>query len=212
MFWVVVASILGGTLLLAGVPKLGDRDGLLMVVKGYRLLPASLERLVAVTLPYVEVAIGVLLIAGVGGRWSAAAATVLFAGFVTGLTVNLARGRRDLDCGCFAFSAGHEVPRIGWFHAVRAGAFMTVAAALALVPTPEVAPVARLVGVAAGLLILLAAVAVAQIRAVVHLGRRPVDDYLTAASMNLRASNTVSRYDTAVIDLQQLPRQTGLVR
>ncbi|EME15474.1 MauE/DoxX family redox-associated membrane protein [Rhodococcus triatomae] len=212
MFWVVVASVLGGTLLLAGVPKLGDRDGLLTVVKGYRLLPAPAERTVAATLPFAEVAIGVLLIAGLGGRWPAAAATVLFAGFVTGLTVNLARGRRDLDCGCFAFGAGHEVPRIGWFHAGRAALFAVAALALTVAPAPEVTPVGRLVGVAGGLLLVLAVVSVAQLRAVVHPGRRPVDDYLTSASITLRAADTVSRYDTAVIDIHNLPRQTGRVR
>ncbi|MGW4479959.1 MauE/DoxX family redox-associated membrane protein [Rhodococcus triatomae] len=212
MFWVVVASVLGGTLLLAGVPKLGDRDGLLTVVKGYRLLPAPAERTVAATLPFVEVVIGVLLIAGLGGRWTAAAATVLFTGFLTGLTVNLARGRRDLDCGCFAFGTGHEVPRIGWFHAGRAGLFALAAAALTAVPAPDVTPVGRLVGVAGGLLLLLAVVVVAQIRAVVHLGRRPVDDYLTSASIRLRAADAVSKHDTPVIDLHNLPRQTGQVR
>ncbi|MFD1812405.1 MauE/DoxX family redox-associated membrane protein [Rhodococcus gannanensis] len=212
MFWVVVASILGGTLLLAGVPKLGDRDGLLTVVKGYRLLPAPAERTVAATLPFVEVVIGVLLIAGLGGRWTAAAATVLFTGFLTGLTVNLARGRRDLDCGCFAFGTGHEVPQIGWFHAGRAGLFAVASAALTAVPAPDVTPVGRLVGVAGGLLLLLAVVVVAQIRAVVHLGRRPVDDYLTSASIRLRAADAVSKYDTPVIDLHNLPRQTGQVR
>ena len=170
MIWVVLASILGGTLLLAGIPKLRDRDGLLTVVKGYRLLPAPAERAVAATLPYVEVLVGVLLILGIGGRWPAVAAALLFTAFTTGLTVNLARGRRDLDCGCFAFGA-HEVPQIGWFHAARAASFTVAALVLAL-----------------------AVVAVAQIRSVVHVGRRPVDDYLSAASIRLRATSTVSRY------------------
>ena len=111
MIWVVLASILGGTLLLAGIPKLRDRDGLLTVVKGYRLLPAPAERAVAAPLPFVEVVVGALLILGIGGRWPAVAAALLFTAFTTGLTVNLARGRRDLDCGCFAFGA-HEVPQI----------------------------------------------------------------------------------------------------
>lgn len=194
MIWVVVASIIGGALLLAGVPKLGDRDGLLTVVKGYRLLPAWAERVVAAVLPVVEVGTGILLILGVGSRVTAVASVLLFGTFTVGLTVNLARGRRDLDCGCFAFGTGHEVPRIGWFHAARAASFAAAASALAVAPVPDLSPAGRLVGIVAGLLILLAAVAVAQIRSVVHLGRRPVDDYLSAASISLRAAGTVSRY------------------
>lgn len=193
MFWVVVASILGGTLLLAGIPKLRDRDGLLTVVKGYRLLPAGAERAVATMLPYVEVLVGVLLLLGIGGRWPAAAAALLFAAFTIGLTVNLARGRRDLDCGCFAFGA-HEVPRIGWFHAARAASFTAAALVLTGAGSTDVTVPEHLAAVVGGLLGVLAVVAVVQIRAVVHVGRRPVDDYLTAASIRLRATSTVSRY------------------
>lgn len=193
MIWVVLASILGGTLLLAGIPKLRDRDGLLTVVKGYRLLPAPAERAVVATLPYVEVLVGVLLILGIGGRWPAVAAALLFTAFTTGLTVNLARGRRDLDCGCFAFGA-HEVPQIGWFHAARAASFTVAALVLALAGSVSVTVPERLAAVAGGLLVVLAVVAVAQIRSVVHVGRRPVDDYLSAASIRLRATSTVSRY------------------
>ncbi|MGW0174093.1 MauE/DoxX family redox-associated membrane protein [Rhodococcus sp. NPDC003322] len=197
MIWVLTASIVGGTLLLAGVPKLGDRDGLLTVVKGYRLLPAWAERAVAAVLPIVEVGVGVLLIVGLGERWPAAAAALLFAGFAVGLTVNLARGRRDLDCGCFAFGATHDVPRIGWFHAVRAGSLAALALVLALVPAPEISAIGRLIAVLIGLLVLLAVVALAQLRTVIHIGHRPVDDHLSAASIRLRAVSTASKYGTA---------------
>ncbi|MDN5544381.1 MAG: methylamine utilization protein, partial [Rhodococcus sp. (in: high G+C Gram-positive bacteria)] len=43
-------------------------------------------------------------------------------------------------------------------------------------------------------LLVLAGVALAQIRSVVHLGRRPVDDYLSSASIRLRTAETASRY------------------
>ncbi|SQI31040.1 putative methylamine utilization protein [Rhodococcus coprophilus] len=193
MFWAMVASILGGTLLLAGIPKLRDRDGLLTVVKGYRLLPDRMERVVAGSLPLVEVLVGTALILGIAGVWAASGAALLFAAFTFGLTVNLARGRRDLDCGCFAFSA-HEVPRIGWFHAARAASFAVTALVLAATHPSGIAPLEQLIGASAGLLIVLAVVAVVQIRSVVHFGRRPVDDYLTSASIRLRAVSTESKY------------------
>ncbi|OOL29056.1 methylamine utilization protein, partial [Rhodococcus rhodochrous] len=43
-------------------------------------------------------------------------------------------------------------------------------------------------------LALAAGLAVAQLRSVVHVGRRPVDEHLTGASIELRAVSTVSRY------------------
>ncbi len=50
------------------------------------------------------------------------------------------------------------------------------------------------VAATSGFLFVLAGVALAQIRSVVHLGRRPVDDYLSSASIRLRTAETASRY------------------
>ena len=38
MLWTMIAAAVGGVLLLAGVPKVRDREGLLRVVRGYRIL------------------------------------------------------------------------------------------------------------------------------------------------------------------------------
>ena len=116
----------------------------------------------------------------------------MFASFFTGLTINLLRGRRDLDCGCFAFGVG-EIPRIGWFHAVRAGTLAVIAVAVAATAGQAEIGV-QVVAATFGFLLVLAGVALAQIRSVVHLGRRPVDDYLSSASIRLRTAETASRY------------------
>lgn len=194
MLWTMIAAAVGGVLLLAGVPKVRDREGLLRVVRGYRLLPAPLERLVAATLPSVEIALGVALIAGFAPRIAAAVAAVLFAGFCVGLTVNLLRGRRELDCGCFAFGNEGEAPRIGWFHAVRAAALAVVAGALAATTSSDPTPAEHVLAVAGVLVALAAIVAALQLRSVVHLGRRPVDEHLSRASIELRVASAISRY------------------
>ncbi|MGW9564706.1 MauE/DoxX family redox-associated membrane protein [Prescottella equi] len=194
MLWTMIAAAVGGVLLLAGAPKVRDREGLLRVVRGYRILPASLERLVAATLPSVEIALGVALIAGFAPRIAAAVATVLFTGFCVGLTVNLLRGRRELDCGCFAFGNEGEAPRIGWFHAVRAATLAVVAGALAATTSTAPTPAEHVLAVAGVLVVLAAIVAAVQLRSVVHLGRRPVDAHLSKASIELRVASAISRY------------------
>lgn len=194
MLWMLSAAIVGGVLLLAGVPKIRDRDALLRVVRGYRLLPAPVERVVAATLPAIEIALGSALIAGLAPHVAAVAATALFTGFFLGLAINLLRGRRELDCGCFAFGRHDGAPRIGWFHAVRAGSFAAVSGVLA-VAAPGVPTVGEhVLAVAAALVVLAAVAAGAQLRAIVHPGRRPVDEHLTKAAIELRVASAISRY------------------
>jgi hypothetical protein len=150
--------------------------------------------MVARVLPVAEIIVGLCLITGVLGRLAALAAALLLSAFVAGLSVNLLRGRRDLDCGCFAFGAADGVPHISWFHPARAGGLAVAALVLALAPAPAVDPLARIAATALGLLVLLGTVAVGQMWAVVHVGRRPVDEYLTQAAIRLRAASAESRY------------------
>ena len=194
----LVSALLGGLLMLAGIPKLRDRAGMLVAVQGYRLLPAPLERLVAALLPYVEVVLGGLLVASLGVPWSPAAATVLFLVFFAGLATNLIRGRRELDCGCFAFAkAEGHAPRIGWGHAARALVLAAAAAGLAFVPGgygPGVTPVGEyLIGLALAAIIIAAIAAGMTLRTVVNPGRRSVDSHLAQARLDLRAAAVARR-------------------
>ncbi|QBJ98646.1 methylamine utilization protein [Rhodococcus sp. ABRD24] len=194
MLWMMIAAVVGGVLLLAGVPKVRDRGAMLRSVRGYRVLPAPLERLVAAVLPWAEIALGAALITGFAARPAAAAAALLFASFLAGLTINLMRGRRELDCGCFAFGHGGEAPRIGWFHALRAGALAVVSALLAVMPFERPTVGEHLTAIGSAVVVIAAVAASAQLRTIVHPGRRPVDKHLTKASIELRAASTVSRY------------------
>lgn len=192
-FTVAAASaIIGFVLLLAGIPKLTDNESVVRSIRGYKILPSVLEAPVARALPIAETATGILLVTGIARQWAAGAAAIMFTSFFLGLTVNLLRGRRDLDCGCFAFGLG-EIPRIGWFHALRAGVLAVASLAIVVIGSSATLPL-QVAGSALALLLVLAGVAAAQIRSVVHLGRRPVDDYLSGASIRLRAANATSRY------------------
>ena len=71
-----------------------------MAVDGYGLLPLWAVDLVARGLPWFELAIGVLLIAGVWLRISAVAATLLLLGFFTILVRSYFAGL-NIECGCF---------------------------------------------------------------------------------------------------------------
>ena len=85
--------------LAAGLTKLRHRALLPGVIANYRLLPVALIAPVAVTLPWVEMAVGVTMIAGIRPVPQLAGAALLLA-FAGGMAVNIRRGRTHIDCGC----------------------------------------------------------------------------------------------------------------
>jgi uncharacterized membrane protein YphA (DoxX/SURF4 family) len=92
--------VLGGVLLVAGGLKIADPEASVQAVEAYELLPRSLETPVGWALPFVEVALGLLLITGFGTRVSAVGAGVLMALFIAAVASAWARGL-TIDCGCF---------------------------------------------------------------------------------------------------------------
>lgn len=80
------------------------------VLDAYRLVPSAFSHAAAWSVPAIEVvlACGLLL---PGYRWAAWGAAVMLLAYSAAIAVNLARGRRDIDCGCFGPAA--SVPLSG---------------------------------------------------------------------------------------------------
>ena len=77
-----------------------DPQSSVAAVRAYRLLPSSLATIVGWGLPFAEIALGVLLLAGVATRLVAVASAVLLLVFIAAVTSAAARGL-SIDCGCF---------------------------------------------------------------------------------------------------------------
>jgi len=69
-------------------------------IAGYKLLPDSMILPVATWLPWLEVALGLLLLSSWKTRWVAGFASGLLAFFIVVLTVTWLRGI-EANCGCF---------------------------------------------------------------------------------------------------------------
>lgn len=110
--WVATVVRLGlaGLLVWAAIPKIANPDAAVVSVRAYQLVPAAAVHLVAWGLPFVELAVAALLLAGVGTRIAALAAGVLLATYTLAIASAWARGLR-IDCGCF--SAGGYDPNAG---------------------------------------------------------------------------------------------------
>ena len=85
-------------------------------------------RPVALAVPWWEIVVGALLVAGLGSPWAALAALVTLIGFTLAIVVQLRRGRHP-QCACFG--AWSTAP-LGLRHVVRNVGFVALAVLAAL--------------------------------------------------------------------------------
>jgi uncharacterized membrane protein YphA (DoxX/SURF4 family) len=86
--------------LISGGLKAADPEQTYLAVSAFDVLPSGVASLVAAALPFVELAIGVLLLVGLWVRPAAVASAVLLVAFIAGVGQAWARGL-SIDCGCF---------------------------------------------------------------------------------------------------------------
>ncbi|GAB3820757.1 MauE/DoxX family redox-associated membrane protein [Kribbella italica] len=100
--WVSTAArlTLGVVMLVAGALKVADPAMAAQAVRAYALLPEALVTPVGWGLPFLEMAIGLLLIVGFGTRPAGVAAGVFMVVFIAAVSSAWARGL-SIDCGCF---------------------------------------------------------------------------------------------------------------
>jgi uncharacterized membrane protein YphA (DoxX/SURF4 family) len=92
--------VLGAVLVVAGWVKIIDITGSVQSVLAYELFSYEVARVVGTMLPVVEIAVGLLLVAGLLTRASAALGGLLMVVFIAGVASAWARGLA-IDCGCF---------------------------------------------------------------------------------------------------------------
>lgn len=131
-----VGLLLAGIFLPSAWSKLRAMDELEGIVADYRLLPEPLVRPAARVLPVLEIVAGILVLLPATGAAGALLATALLLLFVAAMAINLARGRREIDCGCFL---GRQKERIGWRLVARNLLLVALAAPL-VVNEPAAAP------------------------------------------------------------------------
>ena len=105
-----------GLLLWAGLAKAFDRQGSILAVEAYDVLPQSLVRPAAAILPWVEIGVGTLLLLGLFVRFAGAATAVLSAAFIAAMAQAKARGLA-IDCGCFG--GGGPGDGVSWWDIAR---------------------------------------------------------------------------------------------
>lgn len=98
---------LAGIWLISGYLKAVDPRTTVVAVRGYQIFPEPLVVPFATVLPYLEIALGLLLVAGLATRLAAVLSAVVLVAFIAGVISAAARGL-SIDCGCFG--GGGDVP------------------------------------------------------------------------------------------------------
>ena len=117
--WLAVPArwYLGVLFVGACLHKIADPSSFAVDIATYDLLPLVLVNLAAITLPWIELAAGLMLIVG----WRVRTAVLLVAGmmvaFLAALVWALAHGL-NMSCGCFASQGVAEDP-ISWLTLLR---------------------------------------------------------------------------------------------
>jgi len=92
--------LVGGVLLVAGAIKAQSPADAASAVAAYKILPIKLAHIVGYALPWLEIAIGILLIIGLSVRFAAITGGVVMLMFIGAIASVWARGML-IDCGCF---------------------------------------------------------------------------------------------------------------
>ncbi|MCU7494119.1 MAG: DoxX family membrane protein [Ignavibacteria bacterium] len=101
---------LGGVFIFAGMQKISDPSGFAKAIYDYRIFPEAIINFFAVTLPWLELVSGLLLLFGILVRENAAILNSLLFLFIILVAISIARGL-NIECGCFGTSS---VLRTGW--------------------------------------------------------------------------------------------------
>jgi uncharacterized membrane protein YphA (DoxX/SURF4 family) len=99
---VIARVLVGGTFILAATLKLiAPVENMEAAVRGFQLVPAALERPIALVLPWIELFAGTFCLLGLFTRFSAWVLTILLAVFIGALAWAKFKGLNLQDCGCF---------------------------------------------------------------------------------------------------------------
>lgn len=100
-----VQILLGLFFIMSALPKIADPPSFAQMIYNYRLVTSNLGgahvlNLFALSLPWLELLLGLALVLGIWRRTAVIFVGALLVTFIVAISINLARGNA-IDCGCF---------------------------------------------------------------------------------------------------------------
>jgi putative oxidoreductase len=141
----VLRLVLGAFFVYASLDKIWSPAAFAKIVYQWQVAGPVPSNLVAVTLPWIELLAGLLLVAGVWKRESALVIALMLAVFIVSAGSVMARGIDVENCGCVSVAKA-EAPSswppawtkgVGWFLVARNLVLLGAALVLVLAPPPR---------------------------------------------------------------------------
>lgn len=96
----VVRIVLGLIFIYAGAEKISDPEAFAVSISNYRLLPVVTLNFFAITLPWIELVTGLLILFGIAVKENSSIIFLMLLVFTIAIVISLFRGL-SIDCGCF---------------------------------------------------------------------------------------------------------------
>ncbi len=140
--------LLGGFFVYASLDKIWDPAAFARIVYQWQVVGPVASNLAAVTLPWIELLAGLLLVAGVWKRESALVIALLLVVFLVAAASVMARGIDIQNCGCVSVAKAAApsswppawTKGVGWFLVARNLVLLGAALALAFVAPSRLSP------------------------------------------------------------------------
>ena len=117
--------VIGFIFIYAGAEKISDPESFAISISNYRLLPTITLNFLAVTLPWIEIVSGVLLLFGVSVKENSTIIFSMLMVFTLGIVISLLRGL-SIDCGCFGKGTKIGLFKLGENLLMMVGSFLLI--------------------------------------------------------------------------------------
>lgn len=108
----IIRIVLGFIFIYAGVEKISDPDAFAISISNYRLFPIGSLNFFAITLPWIELVAGILILFGIAVKENSSIICSMLLVFTIAIVISLFRGL-SIDCGCFGKGAQIGLLKLG---------------------------------------------------------------------------------------------------
>ena len=117
---------LGWVFIIACLHKIAQPGSFAMDIATYDILPLGLINIMALSLPWIELAVGIMIVLGSKTRAAALVIAGMMVMFTVAILIALAKGL-DMSCGCFASQAAQDDDPISYLTVLRDSAWLLLA-------------------------------------------------------------------------------------